>query len=396
MPPRKRRSPAKKRASPQTSTRRAAAPPAKIQRWIDLVAALLRRHYGATFEELSREIPAYSDGRSRDTILRMFERDKDELRELGVAIETVPDDGGEPGAYRLRARDFYLPYLSAIAERGRSTTRGRAAPTSVERAGYRALPRIAFEPEELAAVADALERVRQLEDPVLVRDAHFALRKLAFDLPIGALAANRDVAIVPARARADDHVFELLDVALRQRKRVTFDYRSMERDETSRRTVEAYGLFFLGSHWYLAARDPERDAIRNFRLNRIDRVEVNELREQSPDYSIPPAFDLRVHAESRQAWELGDGDAVDAIVSFRITDGALAAAARLGDPVQGDETQRRFLVRRTAPFVRWLLSLAGDAVPIAPPSVVRSFRECAMRTVERYGIEGRRRNERAT
>ena len=373
-------SPRKRSTGPGSGVRRQSPPPPKIQRWIDLIAALLRRHYGVTFEDLRRDVPAYSEGRSRDTILRMFERDKDELRELGVAIATVPDEEGEPAAYRLRATDFYLPYLAA-------TTPGASGPARVpgraERAGYRSLARLAFEPEELAAIADAAERVRQLDDPVLANDAASAVRKLAFDLPVGTLAANGTVTIV-TRSPAADHTFELLDTALRRRKLVTFEYRSMERDECSRRTVEPYGLFFLGSHWYLAGRDTARDALRNFRLHRIAAAEMNRLREHTPDYEIPRDFDLRGHAESRHAWELGDGDAVDAVVAFLIADGAAAAAARLGDPVNGDAATRRFRVRRAGPFVRWLLSFAGDARPVSPASIVDAFRRCAKETKKLY------------
>jgi proteasome accessory factor B len=61
----------------------------KIQRWIDLLAALLRRHYPATFEELIRDVPAYGGSQSQDARRRMFERDKDELRGFGVPIETM-------------------------------------------------------------------------------------------------------------------------------------------------------------------------------------------------------------------------------------------------------------------------------------------------------------------
>ncbi|HUF27469.1 MAG TPA: WYL domain-containing protein [Gemmatimonadaceae bacterium] len=363
--------PARKRSSPAAKKSRARSPSStqpKIQRWIDLVAALLRRHYGVSFEELRQEVPAYAEDKSKATILRMFERDKDDLRELGVPIETVYDDDGQPAAYRLRVRDFYLPYLAA----------------TTEREGYRALPRLAFEPEELAAVADAAERVRQLEDPVLAADADAAIRKLAFDLPVGSLAANGIVRIVPGTPRASDRTFELLDSALRRRKRVSFDYHSMERDESNRRSVEPYGLFFLGAHWYLAARDAERGVLRNFRISRIANVEVNEHREQSADYDIPRDFDLRAHAVSRHAWELGDGDALDAVVRFRSLDGATAAAARLGEPVDGDDGTRRFRVRRTGTFARWLMSFAGDARPLSPPEVVEAYRECSRRTLARY------------
>ena len=67
----------------------------KVQRWIDLLAALLRRHYPASFDELIRDVPAYAGDQSHDARRRMFERDKDELRGFGVPIETIKTPEGE-------------------------------------------------------------------------------------------------------------------------------------------------------------------------------------------------------------------------------------------------------------------------------------------------------------
>ena len=354
-------------------------PPArtpKIQRWVDLIAALLRRRYGASFEELSRDVPAYAEAANRDAVLRMFERDKDELRKLGLVIEARGEDDGVPSDYLLRRKDFYLPYLLATSE---ETQR-----PPIEHAWYRDLPRLSFEPDELSAVADAAERVRQLGDPLLEADAASAIRKLAFDLPIGALVSTAPVSVVAARAHADARSFEQLHRAMRHRKRASFAYRSPDRDDAAHRVVEPYGLFFIGGSWYLVARDTERDALRNFRLNRIDGVVVNAKREQSADYEIPRDFDLHEHARSRQAWELGDGEAMEARVTFLVTDGAGAAAARLGEAGNGDATTRRFRVRRMPPFVRWLLSFGGDAIPIGPASLVAAFRSCARETLALY------------
>ena len=359
----------------------------KIQRWIDLVAALLRRRYGVTFEELRRDVPAYAQATGRDALLRMFERDKDELRKFGVAIEAVIDDDGIPSEYLLRRTDFYLPYLLATSGTSRPAS-GRAAvgtaPAPVEREGYRDLPRLSFLPDELSAVADAAERARDLGDPLLATDAESAIRKLAFDLPLGALASAASVAVVAGRFGADARVFELLEKSLRARKRVSFAYRSPDRDEPEQREVEPYGLFFLGGNWYVAAHDTGRDGLRNFRLNRIEGVTLNPRREQTPDYVIPRSFDLREHARSRQAWELGDGEAVEAVVSFHVTDGAAAAAARLGTAASDDGDTRRFRVRRMSPFVRWLLSFGGDAMAVSPDELRTAVRSCARETLALY------------
>ena len=74
----------------------------KLQRWVDLLAALLIRQRHATFEELAKDVPGYDLSRvERESVLRTFERDKDELRRFGVPIETVKDSEGETLGYRV-------------------------------------------------------------------------------------------------------------------------------------------------------------------------------------------------------------------------------------------------------------------------------------------------------
>ena len=353
----------------------------KLQRWMDLLAALLVHRYPATFEELAKDVPAYADGaKSKPTLMRMFERDKDELRAFGVPIETVTPDDGEPGAYRLKVHDFYLPYLQAVAPTGKAAS----GPRRIDRYGYHALQSLSLEPDELAVVLAAAGRVRALGDPLLSLDAESAMRKFSVDLPFDELTESDGITFVPPRAKAAEETFELLGDALARRKRVAFDYHAMSTGQTERRNVEPYGLFFVGAHWYLAAHDREREELRNFRLNRMSGVRINSARPGTPDYEIAADFQLREHARSREAWEIGDGEALEAIVEFRVPSGAAAAAARLGEPVEGDEKRRLFRPRRVDVFARWLLSLQGDAVPISPDALVQAYREQIGKTLAMY------------
>ena len=338
-------------------------PAPKLRRWIDLLAALLRRHYPVPFEEIIGEVPAYQSG-TKTARRRMFERDKDELRAAGVPIQTVTDAAGEVVGYRLSRREFYLPYLSLIID-GRPRR-----PKTVDRDGFRALEHLAFEPDELAAIVHAAERVESLGNPLLAEDAKSAVRKLAADLPVDAARARGEL-IAPGRPRAADAVFDVLSDALERRKRVVLDYHAMSTDTTTRRTVEPWGLFFLGHHWYLAARDRDADAVRNFRVSRIAHAAVNPKRPGTPDFEVPSGFRLRDHARSRHAWELGDGGAVTVEVEFRRNTGAAAVAASLGATVQGAPNRRIFQVRRADAFARWLLPL-GDAAAIIGPDAVRA------------------------
>lgn len=351
--------------------------PAKVQRWVDLITALLRRGSPVSFETLSHEVPAYSNARqAHDARMRMFERDKDELRALGVPIDTALDPDGNPTLYVLKSRTFYLPYVS-VAPSGKPT----GTPNRPRGPGYQSLPLLAFTPDQLALVIRAARRVQQMRHPALAADADSALRKLAHDVSLAG-DHGREVTL-PSPAHEDAQVLEALDTAVRRRKLVTFRYRSMERDVTADRTVHPYGLLFISGAWYLVAHDPDADAIRNFRVSRITNAVVNPLRSQTSDFSIPGDFDLWKRAESRRAWELGDDDALTVSVTFDASSAYAAAGAELGEHMP--DGTRTFVVRRTEPFVRWLLSFGGAARPVSPKSVVAAWKELARQTAAVYG-----------
>lgn len=344
----------------------------KLRRWIDLLGALLRRHYPITLEEICREVPGYPNAdheAGKAARRRMFERDKRELRGFGIPLETVDvDDPPGTKAYRLRAKDFYLPYLSLL---GGGRRPGAPIPG---RYGYRSLPSLCFEPDELSAVALAAARAERLGVAALAADARSAVRKLGHDMPVEPEAADDGVRHLARRTAAEEEVFDALSDALARRKQVTFSYHSIGRDTTGRRTVEPYGLCYLGNHWYLAAVAPGEGLVKKFRLSRIAEVAPNPAKPDSPDYEIPRDFDLKAHAESQHAWELGSGDVTEVLVQVTAPAGSAFARLGMGDPVGGDPTARRFRVRRVDAFVRWILGAGGTVIPVAPPEVVAAFR----------------------
>ncbi len=121
---------------------------AKLQRWTDVLVALLRYQFGATFTQLSDDVPAYRLAKrpteqEKAKVKRMFERDKAELLAFGVPIETIAHDG-EIERYRLRPADFYLPYL-AVVQSGR-----KVSPRRVDKNGYHSVQELAFEPDEIS------------------------------------------------------------------------------------------------------------------------------------------------------------------------------------------------------------------------------------------------------
>src|SRR6185437_9802751 len=135
------------RAGNRKTIRTASAPgPSKLQRWLDVLAALLSHRYPIALDRLRREVPAYQRAGNEATFNRMFERDKDEMRAFGIPIETVQSGDPPEAAYQLRAADFYLPFMELAAAGGsarRPTTR---------RAPFTALQTLTFSPDELSLI----------------------------------------------------------------------------------------------------------------------------------------------------------------------------------------------------------------------------------------------------
>jgi predicted DNA-binding transcriptional regulator YafY len=259
--------------------------------------------------------------------------------------------------------------------------------------GYNALKTLSFEPDELEAVREAGVRVHRLKVAALSELAESALRKLAFDLPTDVILREEGAPYAASALRADEQTlsprrrisdaFEILDHALQRRKRVTITYAGMTAGATTR-DVMPYGLFFLGHHWYLAAKDSADGPVKNFRVSRIARALINEQKPGAPDYDIPATFRLPEHARSREAWQLGDTAGLEVVVRFTGSSGPTVAARRLGEPVADDADSRRFQVRRLDVFARWLLSFAGEAEPVAPPELVDAYRALAAQTLATY------------
>jgi proteasome accessory factor B len=356
------------------------ASPDKLTRWLDLLAALLRRRLPATFAELRPDIPAYdAPGVRPESILRTFERDKDELRALGVAIESVQEVPGGEVRYRLRAEQFYLPFLLlGEATRPEGVELRRVA--RPDGPGYDRLPVLTISTDDHLALVRAALRAQGVGHPGLAADADAARRKLAVDLVDPELRAT--VAMAPGAARVAPAAFDLLGRALEARKVVAFTYHSIGRDVTGGRTAEPYGLVFLAGHWYLVARDVEAGALRRFRLSRLAAPRLVRPGTGGPEYTIPADFDLRAHARTLPAWELGDGEVVPVTVRFRDPQGTEAAGLHGGEalPAPPGVMLRRFGVRRVEPFLRWVLAQAGEARVVAPDEAVAAWQRLVART----------------
>jgi proteasome accessory factor B len=347
--------------------------PTKLQRWLNIIAYLVGRRLPVSADELLSSVPAFAqdwrsdDERTRESARRKFERDKDELRKLGIPIRTVQystQDEPELRGYRIDRNDFYLPYLKLVQQvSGQRQYRPRDRVADVE---------IADGDAPLAL--DALQRLADIPGFPLAKEARSAFRKLAFDLDPHAFSNSSAVLFLerPGTAELTDRLRTLSD-ALLARKRVMFRYHGMYRGEETARAVAAYGLLFQHGNWYLIGHDALRDDIRVFRVGRMDDVIANRTSPNTADYAIPDDFSLDAFV-GRAAWELGEGEEAPVVahVLFRFPLSLWAERNEHGT-LESRRTDgaavRRFELHQVDPFLRWLLSLEGEAEVIEPASL---------------------------
>jgi proteasome accessory factor B len=346
-------------------------PPSRVQRWLDIIAYLVGRRLPVSADELMRNVPAYAarwssdDPREHEAARRSFERDKDELRKLGIPIRTVKySTAGAHDVqegYAIERRDFYLPYLRLVQQ---------ASDTPRHRDRYR-VDRIDIVEDDAPLALAALRRVTDIPGFPLARDARSAFRKLAFDIDPAAFSGSAGVLFMdqPGSDELGARVRLLMD-ALRARKRVTFRYHGMYRGEATSRDVAPYGLLFQHGHWYLIGHDALRAAVRVFRVGRMEDVVANRGSPATADYVVPADFRLTSFV-GRQPWELGEpeDDAIVARVRFRFPLSLWAERNRHGvveSRGTDGSTVRTFTVHQVDPFLRWLLGLEGEAEIIEP------------------------------
>jgi proteasome accessory factor B len=225
---------------------------AKTERLLNLLIMLLvQRHYVP--KDRIRSI--LYDGASDDAFEKMFERDKEELRSLGVPIEvgqmdTYFDD--EPG-YRIRADEF-------------------------------ALPDISLESDEAAVVALATKVWEHARLAEATTDAVSKLTAAGIDLDLGALD------IAQPRLSADEPSFDVFWEATLSRRAVTFDYQRPGSDPSTRH-LQPWGVVRHSGRWYVVGLDTDRDEERVFRLSRV--VGAARVSGAPGAFEIPPGTDVR-------------------------------------------------------------------------------------------------------
>lgn len=266
----------------------------RTERLLNLLFLLMSSTRPVSKATIRESLPAYADSPSDAAFERMFERDKEELRSMGVPIETVVGDQGAGGVdgYRVRGDEY-------------------------------ALPEVSFTSEELTVLAVAAQVWEQAS---LGPAARGALRKLE---AAGGVARADGVGVV-TRVTTPEPSFPAFLAASQARRPVTFGYRKPGELEAAPRRLEPWGLVARRGHWYVVGRDRDRDAPRVFRLARVVGAvtpEGKDVRDGSYDVPAPDVVESLVP---------GRDDQPDAVATVRVRAGAAASLRRGSGPAVAD------------------------------------------------------------
>ncbi|HEY8589505.1 MAG TPA: WYL domain-containing protein [Naasia sp.] len=210
------------------------------ERLFSLVLALVATEHGLTKAEILGSVQGYRQrykpGGDNASLERQFERDKDDIRELGVPLETI-EPLTDPGNNQL------LRYR-------------------IPKGAYDLPADVTFTPEETTLLNLAAEVWREGS---LSSESHRALLKLR---SLGVEVDDPTIGYAP-RIRMRESAFEPLRQAIAKHVVVRFPYLKPGFSEATERTVEPHALVQHEGRWHLASRDVDRDQPRTFLLSRI-------------------------------------------------------------------------------------------------------------------------------
>jgi proteasome accessory factor B len=298
----------------------------KLERLLNLTAALLATTRPLTAEQLRARLEGYPEADA--SFRRAFERDKDDLRQMGIPITIAEVPNSDP------------PIAGYVIDRAEYSGND---------------PELA--PDELAALHVAANLVRLGDPGDDASHTQGALWKLGGVVEGGSSPSDTSPLVdLPA----DENLAPLFRAATELRI-ATFHYRGLVRE------VEPLRLSFNRGHWYLAAFDRTRG---DERLYRVDRIEG------AVEVGAPRAFARRAAQRADphvRSWELGDGDPVPTSLLVDADQAAFALHQLGTDSVLERRANGDIVfslqVRNIGAFRSFVLTYLDHAEVLAPPAM---------------------------
>jgi proteasome accessory factor C len=330
----------------------------KLIRQLSLISFLMAEYRPVSALEIRQDVEGYAQMTSDEAFNRRFYADRAELSELGIELKIEKQSEGsyEAETYTLPPENFYLPAIE-------------------------------FSDQELSALRTALTLLDG--EFAYAEPLRLALQQLSWGKPSPLSAPEQQSVKLAMTAssggRELSQRLSKIETAIFRRKTIVFDYYTMGRDAQEKRKVDPYHLLFRGGQFYLVGHSHERDAVRVFRLSRIQ-GKVGYSSKAEHDFRRPEDFDPRSYA-TRADWQLGDtqgtariwlSDRIDWLVRRHLgpdvgeiteVDGGVEFETEYGDARQ---------------LISWVLGLGDRARILEPAELVEEADERVRAVVERH------------
>ncbi|MGI9556519.1 MAG: helix-turn-helix transcriptional regulator [Solirubrobacterales bacterium] len=322
----------------------------KLIRQLSLISFLMANRRPVSALEIQQEVEGYSS-MNDDAFARRFYADRAELESLGISLKVEKPSEGfmEAELYALPPENYYLSEIK-------------------------------FDDAELAALRTALALLDgrfAYAEPL-----RLALQQVSWGRPsplsegdgapievaMGASAGGRELSQRLAK----------IETAISRRKTIEFGYYTIGRDDEAARKVNPYHLVFRNGQFYLVGFSHERDAIRVFRLSRIQ-GKVSYATKAEHDFSSPEDFDRREYA-SRAEWQLGESDReariflrdrIAWLVERDHDDHGELRPARKADGASGRGKVFETTYASSRQLISWLLQWRTNAEVLEPKELAR-------------------------
>ncbi|HEY8281519.1 MAG TPA: WYL domain-containing protein [Leifsonia sp.] len=323
------------------------------ERLFSLVLALLATETGLTKNEILSTVQGYRQRYiahgDNSSLERQFERDKDDIRELGVPLETVESPGDAGNNQLLRYR--------------------------IPKGAYDLPADVSFSPEEITLLGLAATVWREGSLSAESRRALMKLRSLGVE-------ADEPIVGYAPRLRVRESAFEPLSQALERHAIVRFPYLKPGESASRTRTVAPLALVQHQGRWHLHGTDQDAHGPRTFLLSRIVgpvTVTGASFRPEGSDFAA------RALAELERIWDSN----VAVIEVAAGTDASTRLGKRHGDTVvpgaEGDAVRLSVHYSDSNILADQLAGFGPEVVVLSPESLRNAVRDRLLATARAHG-----------
>ena len=327
----------------------------KRERLMNLISVLLSSEDPTPFRDIAGKVVGYDDSAGEEALEKRFDRDKVDLRQLGIPIHYVMGEDGSPAGYVVRREDVFQEKVTFTPQESLLLSIAGRVGSSATGGG---------------ALEDALKS---------------ALRKLAVDQvghnDIEGLVPVTTLRTCSGAPESQENVATVTR-ALTEGRLVRFRYQGIQAGMASQRLLSPYGLGLRKGAWYLVGWCHLREQVRSFRVSRV----LGKVRMEGEAGAVAVPDDFSVHEHlATDAWDFGSSEPEDVQiwVPRSQVDGLDLPSPDILE-TRGDRVLLRVQLRRPEALVPWILSSGGSVRVEVPHRLREQVADAARRLLASY------------